>query len=290
MQLLPIFDTSVFLDLDGSKRRISTADWQLVEQKAPENGWPLSAITVFELLIGLAGCGHQSFAKAQNPLRIAQTISRGRVLEPPKAFIVKELFSEKNSGPVVAPHHLEKWLEIACLARTRDELIARLDLTPLDIHLGGYSNKHAVAKRQLLANVNPNWRKTRASAGASLPEATRNQLRDRFPLERWKSSLRKGFLSKRGVEPTELNLATFGPRVDAALTLRAELLRQTLLGSYEFDRNSNEDRDVEQLFYLARENNCFVTQDNRLVQLVQQSSQSNRIYSFESFLASLQFN
>ena len=74
-------------------------------------------------------------------------------------------------------------------------------------------------------------------------------------------------------------------RLDAAFTLGTNLARQSLMGTYRFDEHPNDWFDYLQLHYLAKDDYCFVTEDKRLIRMLQGCAQSQRVFTFGSFMA-----
>jgi hypothetical protein len=121
MRLVPILDTNVFVN--AGKGIITAFDWSVFRRSLPKSGCPLSAITLGELLAGLAGCDREMFSQSQQALHLARSISKGRILDQPKTFVWKNVFRAPYPGPGLDTKKLHLWLELACRAKTKKDLV-----------------------------------------------------------------------------------------------------------------------------------------------------------------------
>ena len=301
MRLVPILDTSVFLDAASTRGIISPSDWKILRRHLPKSGCPLSAITLGELLTGLARCSSGMFREAQQALHLARSISKSRVLGQPRSFAWENILHAPPPYWGVDRKKLQMWLELACRARTKEDLVEsalpdkrtlRRGRRYVGLDLAGIAADTFAERSWYIKAIQHTlqWMSSQATenpTGTRIPSGRAEKLKYIFRRADWKKKVAESFLEGSGLEPTDERLEALATHLDAAFTLETELARQTFLGTYRFDDNPSDWSDCLQLYYLARHNHCFLTQDKRLLQRIRGCAQSDRVFTFDSFIASL---
>ncbi len=299
MRLVPILDTSVFLD--AASATISASDWKILRRNLPKSGCPLSAITLGELLTGVAKCLAEMFREAQQALHLARSISKSRVLDQPRSFAWENILHEPSPYSGVDRRKLQTWLELACRAKTKEDLVESalpdkrtlrqgrryvgLDLAGIAADTSAEQSRYIRATQRALQ-----WMRSQTAenpTGTRIPPRPAEKLKFTFRRADWNRKVAESFLEGSELEPTDERLAALARHLDAAFTLETALARQTFLGTYRFEDNPSDWFDCLQLYYLARPNYCFLTQDKRLLQRIEGCAQSDRVFTFDSFMASL---
>ncbi len=301
MRRVPILDTNVFLDAANGK--ISVSDWKILRRSLPKSGCPLSAITLGELLLGLARCTPEMFSQAQESLLLARSVSKGRVLAQPESFAWENVFHMPRPNPGIDARKLHEWLELACRAKTRAALIETklrdkralrrggryvgLDLFGIERDIVAAQTGYIRAARRTLQWLASHESDDRTAPRARSAQRLVEKLKYTYDQENWKRRTAESFLEGSGLEPTDERLDALATRLDAAFTLGTTLARQTFLGTYRFDKNPSDWFDYLQLHYLAKRDYCFVTRDKRLIHRIAECAQSQSVFTFDSFIGSL---
>ncbi len=89
MRLTPLFDTNIFGDRQRGK--ISGSEWQHLLRHRPRKGWPLSAITILELLVGVHLVPPEEFNQVKGQLALARELSKGRILDEPRILLCEHV-------------------------------------------------------------------------------------------------------------------------------------------------------------------------------------------------------
>ncbi len=301
MRLVPILDTSVFLD--AASEIISPSDWKTFRRSLPKSGCPLSAVTLGELLTGLARCSPEMFSQAQQALRLARSVSRGRVLPQPRSFAWENILHTPSPYVGVDARQLRMWLESACVAKTKEDLVESklpdrralrrgrrcmgLDLVGIASDTFADQAGYVKATQHALQWISSQATESQTDPRARISGRLAERLKHTYGRADWNRRVAESFLEGSGLEPTDERLASLARRLEAAFTLETALARLTLLGTYHFNENPSDWFDCLQLYYLARDGYCAVTQDKRLTKRIEGCAQSQRVFTFDSFIASL---
>jgi len=97
----------------------------------------------------------------------------------------------------------------------------------------------------------------------------------------------KALLDWLGASTNPEVMAEVSARLDAVLEFTIWVTREFLLGEYSPKKNSSDLFDMFQLQYLAFDKFVIVSSDPDHTHRTQQSSQANRIMSFDQFLETL---
>ena len=291
MHLIPIFDTSVFIDV--SKGIISRADWRRVKKLLPKHGCPISFISLQELLIGLHTCSPEYFQEKKRAVEEARVISRQRVLDQPQTFLIRHTIQPEFRGIGLRSSQMKDWLEVACRAKDQRQLsegikykglFFGMDLAVLQKTRFDAGQSQIGILERVLNELHPDWRNLRKETHRSLPQELHDEIQ-RVDSQVWRRESAQALIHAAGVTQDESAICSVIAGADATLIFTASLIRDVLLTDYRFESNSNNLFDGLQLYYLADKRFCFVTQDTKLIGRVQQSTQANRVLTVESFLS-----
>lgn len=295
MRPVPILDTSTVVDL--AKSKFGPAEQRLLKSLLPRHGCPLSPVTLLELFRGLRSSSDERFSESLEALRVARSLSRGRVLPMPPNFIAAEVFGVKLTSGDILPSRFRILLNIAAKAKTKIELMnitascqgrpIGIDLERIEDTFKVPSEKHTRFLTGFLNHVNPEWEAERFRSGASLPERGRAEIKERLTPERWRIICAEGLAEAVGAEKTPEVLGAARRKAELYFTYISNLLRDVFLGKYRFEKNSNDLFDGFQLYYLTRDAFCLVTEDARLISRTRGCSQSDRVLTLRDFLAHL---
>lgn len=291
VKFVPIFDSSVFIDVGNGS--IGGGSWHRVKSRLPKHGSPLSFITLQELLIGLHKAPLEKFEQAKCAANEARVLCKRRVLDQPAAFLYKTLFRSPFGGAGVGGRDVRDWLEVACRAKE-----------PLDLELGGVRYKRNVfgldlsllvrskedmrnsfvnAVMRQLDDANPEWRQMKRAGGTAVPAEMHDRIR-RVDAETWKGKNAEALLHSLRVAADQETIRLVLSGVDALLTFMTSIVRDCLITTYDFERDANSFVDALQLYYLANDRFCIVTQDKGLLRRTEASSQRGKVLLFSSFL------
>jgi hypothetical protein len=277
MKYLPIFDTNIFVD--AAKGTISGADWATLCEMRPLKGWPLGWITFVELIDGIHKSRPEGFVEALEPLKLAASLSAGRILEPPQLFIQKKIL--RLAGESFPISELRNFLSDVCATR---------DKSRLDTQVRGLSDSHNRRCQSWIDNVivametmDPKWRENRTLNRMPLSSRNHEQVKDTFTLAEWK----KVFPAQFGINLKESETQRLADKIEAACRLSFCIFKSILLTDYGFERRVSDFGDFMQLHYLAGNRFCFVTSDKHIAERVGCCPQADRIYSLDRYLASL---
>jgi hypothetical protein len=287
MLLTPVFDTSAIVNL--SKRGDAEHIWNRVRVSLPKRGCPLSFVTVLELFHGLNVGGIDKLDESVKALVLACRISRRRVLLAPYPFIEKELFGITDERHERSRDNVKRWLGIIISpdfkARFRAGALSGMRLEKVEQVFSLVRNEHSLHVEEFLTRINSEWRRDRQNFGSSLPETVREEIKRAMPFSEWKSNLPRQLLAEMHIDSSPETIDLLKRGCDAYFTFTVSLLRDSLLTSYQFERNSNDFHDGLQLAYLCRPSFCLVTDDRRSILRVGGSSHADRIFTVDQFLS-----
>jgi hypothetical protein len=286
--MVPIFDTSAVINL--SKREHEDPVLKQLKLLLPNRGCPLSFVTALELFHGLNLGGIAKFDDSVKALIIAAQLSRRKVLLAPYAFVEKELFGVTTPGHERSRANVKRWLGVMISpdfkAKFSSRALGDIKLEKVENVFDFVRNGHSTHVEAFLTGIYPQWRSERAVSRSPIPEAMREGIKRAVPREEWKSKLPEQLLEAMGIERTAQTIETMGRGCDAYFTFTVNLLRDSLLTNYRFERNSNDFHDGLQLVYLCRPSFCLVTDDKRSISRAAKSAQASRILTIEQFVSS----
>lgn len=306
MRPVPIFDTNIFGHVQEG--RISRRDWRFLLAHRPGHGWPLSAVTTFELLAGFQESHPDRFSQGKEQVELASQLSRGRVLEKPRSLICKEVLrvpfpSEEVPLPVdVLADHIHV---VRCAKSFGNILEGGVLVNKLRTkgrgHRGFSGFQPAILndlvsgpKRSWKENIenfaseiHPTWREHFQNTRRRLPDALRKDLKVRLVSEVEKLRFAETIVRWLGgsTEPVALN--EMKNRLDAVLEFTTYVMREFLTRDYKLENHDSDVYDQFQLHYLAMDRFVLVSEDSDMVTRTSGSTQADRIIPFARFLSSL---
>jgi hypothetical protein len=301
MRPIPLFDTNIFSDLQEGK--ISAEDWQHILRLRPRKGWPLSAITVLELLVGVHRVAPEKFGQSKKQLDFARELSKGRVLDEPRVLLCENILHRSFPFQPISKSGLTKLMEITCLANSKADILqgrveykrsiyrgkrsAGIDTALISDLMAGPKEDWVKQIETQLFEIYPNWREHLTQTGLRLPAQLRNRLESPEVWELSREKFSESMLSWLGGDAGGPRPSEFADRIDAVLRFTFWVMRESLLRRYSYEKHESDIYDQIQLHYLANEKYIFVTNDQKLRNRLAGSSQANRILCFNHFLKSL---
>lgn len=284
MRFTPIFDTSSLIDL--SREDDLDAVVKRLKPLIPSHGCPLSFVTALELFRGLANGDPGQIAGTLKPLLLGARISRRIVLRTPLTFASWELFQVEDALSH-KPRLLMKWLEKI----QAPNFAARFASGEVEMDFSGISRIFGKIEQEESRNIegmldrwNPTWREDRRS-GSALPEDLRETAKRGMQFDALRDALPERFLASLQIEPTSANISKAKIHCDAFFAFQVNRTRDSVIGNYAFEKNSNDFHDWLQLLYLTRPQFCYVTEDGPSLKRTRQSGQHPRIMSLKEFLS-----
>ncbi len=301
MPSIPLFDTNIFGD--RREEKISESDWQRLLRGRPRRGWPLSAITVLELLVGVHRIAPEKFGQVKRQVAFAWELSKGRVLEEPRVLLCEQVLHRPFPFDPIPTGVLVKLMEITCRANSKGELLegrvqykrliykgkrlAGMDPTVIESLMAGPKEQWTKQIETALTEVYPGWREYFQRTGLRLPEQIRARLESSSVWDLSRLKFSESILAWLGANAASPSPAEFADKIDAVLRFTFSVLRECLLGRYAYDRRESDIYDQFQLHYLAHKTYVFVTNDQKLRNRTAESTQADRILSFGQFLKTL---
>jgi len=206
VRAIPIFDTNIFGHVQSGK--IPERHWKRMLQHRPGLGWPLSLVTVLELLVDLDNVKEQNFAEFRERIDRAFRLANGRVLEDPKYLICTDLLHIAPPPEVVPPSTatLRLYMDVIRRAQSVEELLTgtvkpkrnrpsglRATKDPKLI-VEDVKNKWISTVHQTADALYPDWRKCFAETGWRLPDQMRKALKYREAFEARSAEFTSGML------------------------------------------------------------------------------------------------
>lgn len=298
LRLKPIFDTNVFGHVQSGL--IPQSDWQFLLQHRPRHGWPLSVITVLELLASLDGIPSQKFSDLKAQVSLAFNLSRGHVLEDPTRMLCRDVLHVPIPADLVAPggSMLQRHMDLVRRATTLAQLVQGLpykglharfkDLSAVNDIVSDLKNKWVSGLEAIAAAHNPTWRELFRERGRRLPPEIRREI---APPSAWNTEKRAFIeillrdLLQTKPEPAIVDVMT--KKLSAVVEFTMFVLHAFLTSNYSIEKNSSDVFDQFQLRYLAEDRFVVVTGDPDLSKRTVQSLQANRVMTFRDFLQTL---
>src|ERR1700730_11660973 len=266
-----VFDTQVISRIcDGS---IPPAQWNEVRQYMSKHGrYVISAFTLYELIVGIAGGDDVHFRDNQARLRVLCDPPKRKYLPPALDFMRSNLFGLEPQKPDFGPKRLRIWVDVSLKAKTKRKVRC-----PVPFSRSGNWSKQYGFDLPLLANQIEQGKQHHAT---ELEELRQGKLRIPTP-ERWTESR----LRECGIETSPPNVTILLAGLDAARCYDFFLFDIAKNGRYDFARHDSDWLDIMQLFYLGDPLIHFVTCDGDFKVRTSGSSQAKRILSFEELKA-----
>jgi len=255
-------------------------------------------ITALELLGGVHGIPPEKFPDLRRQVELAFALSKGRILEEPVALICREVLHVQFSLTAPAEEVIRQHLDIIRRATTLQQILqsrvpfgrgmAGLKTTSaIDRVVGGLKKEWVEAIEQIATDYYPSWRELFEREGRRLPRNMRKSLKVPSTVAARKRRLAEYFLSWLGAAagPSDIDFAI--KKLDASLEFANFVLREFLIGNYNPANRDSDVYDHFQLRYLAMDRFVIVTEDSDLTKRTGQSSQADRILTFEQFLRTL---
>jgi hypothetical protein len=296
---IPIFDTNIFGHVQTGK--IPESDWRKVMRHRPGVGWPLSLVTVLELLVDLDNVTEENFTEFRERIDIAFRLANGRILEDPKFLICKDLLRIPAPPHLIPPSAavLQMYMSVIRHARSRDELLTGTVKAKRNRPSGlrGTDAPKVLVedvKNQWISRVEntatilyPEWRACFERTRRRLPDEMRKALKQERDLEAEATEFTGEFLDWVGVGRKPEIIAELKPRLDAVVRFTTFVVGEFLRSNYSLEKHASDIFDQFQLHYLAMDEFTLVTRDHDLQHRTAGSPQASRIMSFETFLRNL---
>lgn len=303
MRPIPIFDTNIFGHVQQGL--ISVRDWRYLLRKRPGRGWPLSSVTALELLVGVHYVPPDKFLQLKGQVNLAWNLCNGRVLEDPRFLLCTRVLHVPFPPDQVPPcaKVLAKHLDVLRHAGSRSEILEghvpyRLSITHGNGRAGfqtsvlrelvkGPKQKWIAAVEALASDVYPSWRELFEETGKRLPPEKRKEFESPSTWEPERARFSESLLRWLGASTQPQSIAEIMKRFDAVLEFTIFVSREFLTRNYSPEKHHSDVYDQFQLQYLAMDRFVIVTGDTDLSMRTRESSQANRIMSFERFLETL---
>jgi hypothetical protein len=299
LRLQPIFDTNIFGDVQSGV--IPRRDWDfVVRHRRARDGWPLSQITVLELLAGLGDISPERFPALREQVGLAFAISRGRVLEDPMPLLCCEVLRIAFPPDLVAPAPalLSRYMDVVRRAVSVAQLLKGVpykgglqvleSTAAVSDLVGNLKKQWTTLLENFLTVTYPGWREYSKSKGKRLPPELRKQLEPRSAwIQQGRVFVEDTLRDMLKVRPEPAIVKTMTGKWDAALKFTTYVVREFLIGTYSVEKHSSDVFDQFQLRYLAIDRFVIVTADPDLSKRTAGSPQASRILTFEQFLRTL---
>lgn len=265
-------------------------------------------VTALELLAGFDGAPPERFTEAKGGIELAYNLSKGRVLEEPNFLLCRDVLQ------VPFPAHIERprpaviadYMQVVACAKSLEEIrscrVLVRKLRTKGAGRPGFTGVEASLVKDLMAGPKeqwvkqleifatktyPQWREHFRRTGARLPDEAREALKSRQTWDGGKSAFIETKLRWLQAPTTAEVVPEIAKRLDAVLNFTLFVGREMLLGNYNIEKHDSDVYDQFQLHYLALDRFVLVTEDKDLSKRTVQSSQADRILSFQDFLGTL---
>lgn len=296
---IPIFDTNIFGHVQTGK--IPQSDWKKVMRHRPGHGWPLSLVTVLELLVDLDNVTEETFAEFRERIDIAFRLANGRVLEDPKFLICRDLLRIPPPPHIIPPSAavLLVYLDVIRRAQSLEQLLTgrvkakhnrASGLRGTDapkVIVEGVKKQWVSRVENTATSLCPEWRTCFEQTGWRLPKETRRALKQDQDLNAEAATFIAELLEWFGSEREPEVIADLKIRLDAVLRFTVFVVGEFLHRNYSLENHDSDIFDQFQLHYLALDEFIIVSNDADLWKRTAGSPQASRIMSFEGFLRTL---
>lgn len=298
MRPTPIFDTNIFGHVqDGS---IPQSGWRYLLRHRPGRGWPLSTVTVLELLAGLHDVPPDKFPKLREQVDLAFRLSNGRILEEPRFLLCTEVLRIPFPPDLVPPSSevLGRYMDVVRRAKTLAEILggrvqykrghAGFETTSvLNDLVGGPKKQWTEGVEAIATEKCPHWRELFHETGKRLPPEMRKELEPRSAWEAQRHGFVESMLTWLGASTDAESVVETTKRLDAVLEFTTFVAREFLTRNYSLEKHWSDVYDQFQLHYLAIDRFVIVSDDSDLTKRTSHSCQAGRIMSFDKFLGTL---
>jgi hypothetical protein len=262
-----VFDTQVVSYIcDGV---IPRAEWNAVRQSISKHArYAISAVTLYELIAGIADGDDRHFSENQARLRVLCEPPKMKILPLARDFIRSSIFRFPPQKPDFGPEKLKIWIHVILAAKTKGEVRG-----PITLPRSGNWNRQYGFDLSLLASQIKQGKQNHATELEGLRQG-------KFSIptpERWTESR----LKECGIETSAPNVARLLEGFDAARRYDFFLFALEKNHAYDFARHDSDWLDIMQLCYLADPFVHFITCDADMNLRTAGSPQANRILSFD---------
>lgn len=295
---MPIFDTNIFGHVQSGV--IAESDWKYMLRHRPGRGWPLSLVTVLELLVDLDNVTDQNFTEFRRRIEIAFRLANGSILEDPKFLICTDLLRVPAPLHLIPPSArvLSMHMDVIRRARSREEILTGKVKSKRNRPSGlrgtdapkviveGVKDQWLNRVENTATDLYPEWRMCFEQTGRRLPDKLRKALKHKdFDAEA--TEFVGGFLDWLEIGRKPEIVAELKPRLDAVVRFTTFVVGEFLMNNYSLEKHASDIFDQFQLHYLALDGFIIVTNDPDLWNRTTGSPQASRIMSFEAFLRTL---
>ncbi len=303
MRVIPLFDTNIFTHArDGT---ISGRDWQFLLRHRPRKGWPLSAITLLELLVGVHLVSPEKFDQSKRAVVLARELSKGRVLDEPRVLLCENVLHTAFPSKLepISTSVLRQVIEVTCHANSQEEIVegrvqykrslygknrsAGINTGLIEKLMAGPKEMWVRTIEAQLTEIDPDWREHFTETGVRLPEQWSSRLDEAEVWEQFRLRFSESILEWLGARTGGPNPLEFSQKIDAVIRFTSWVVCESLLRYYTYAKHESDVYDEFQLYYLADEKYVIVTNDQKLRHRTLESSQASRILSFDQFVKSL---
>lgn len=286
---------------------IPAKDWRFLVAHRPGHGWPLSSVTVLELLVGVHKVPTERFLQHREQVELACKLSKGRIHEDPRFLIGWEVLHRPLPPeiPRLPVELLADYMTVVRRAKSREQILAdRVPVKGLRAGKGhaGFAGFETSVFEGLLAGPKrdwlkrsenfadetyPRWREHFQETGKRLPDNMHEEIAARLVSDAERTGYCESFLRWLGAATETESVADIAKRLDAAIEYTAFVAREHLTRNYNLEKHYSDVYDLFQLNYLAMDRFIIVSEDRNLRTRTARSSQAKRIVSFDQFLKSL---
>jgi hypothetical protein len=263
-----VFDTQIASHVCNGL--IPTNEWHRIKRFVSQRGrHAISAVTLYELIAGIAGGDERHFRENQQRLNLLSELAKTKYLALPRDFLRETVFGLNALKPEFGPQNLRLWVQVISKADSKRQVNGPVSIRGVEYGFDLSTIPNVIAKGK-------------RDHSMQLQELREGKLR--IPTtERWIASR----LRECQVDTTPQNIAKLIARLDAPRQYDFFLFRLAKNHDYDFARHDSDWLDMIQLFYLADPLVHFVTLDTNIRRRTLGSSQSARILSFDEFKAKL---
>jgi hypothetical protein len=231
---------------------------------------------------------------------LAYNLSNGRVLNDPRFLICRDVLHipfPPDQLPPVAPV-ISRYMDLVRRATTLDQLLnmrvpfkgkhAGINSTCVLADLMSGPKKSWMAEVERTGDeIYPDWRDHFQKTGRRLPPEMRKNVEPRSTWESQRPAFIKVLLDWLGATPGPELVAEMATKLNAVLEFTIFVAREFLLRNYSLEKHHSDVFDQFQLQYLAMDQFVIVSGDPDLSKRTANSTQADRIMTFQQFLQSL---
>jgi hypothetical protein len=259
-------DTSVCVSVANGK--IPPAEWKAVWKfVANRFNYAISAMTLGEIMVGIARGDSEHFEENRNALRVMYQTHKRSFLRMPGRFVLEKVLNEDRRNPGLEPPDFEIQIRVALAAVSKDELergrvvlrdspgiVRGIDLRAIDESIRRGKEHFARRLEQLREGI---------------LEVPRPELSVRL------------WLNELGKDATDEECSKVTAALDAAYRHEQTLYNLAKRGNYDFSRHGSDWIDGQQLFYLCDPTIHFIARDGGIKAWTAGSNQADRIVPYD---------